>query len=589
MELLVRLDPDDRAGVQPDGARGWLTRWRRRCVSGEKVWPLRDHGQEYLSKGWFPIPLPAGQKSPPPLGWTGYAGAYANGPQVFEWGESPRWAHANIGLRLGDDVLGLDVDAYDGKPGVETMMEGIKALGPLPPAPRLTSRDDRVSGIRLYRVPKGRCWADRLGPAVEVIHHGHRYAVAPPSIHPDTGRPYRWLDARGEEMDEVPKTADFPALPATWVDFLDRGNLAARAAKSSLRSGEVSAWIEQHDHGQPCSYLDRLLRELEAGLARDNASRHDLTRQYVGKIVRGADQGHAGLVTALDTAEALLRAQRPLGDALEVDRMVSGAVGFCVAQPTPEDRRGCCPPEPDVSEADGRSFGAGPTSSSRLTPEFWQARPELALIHRWAKARRASPEATLGLVLARVVAAVPPFVVLPPLIGGEVSLNLRWAPAEIRRRPAAPPAGGLVSMADAGRRLGVSRTTAHAWAAAGRLETERHGHQLWVTETSVTAAAIDLGLIQQRSATVRSGHTDPLGEPNSHPSAATRPGVHPDAPGEHSSAIGTRLGGAAGSHDRGRMKTRESRATSSASTPALRHDETDAAPAPSRPKPWRPA
>lgn len=56
--------------------------------------------------------------------------------------------------------------------------------------------------------------------------------------------------------------------------------------------------------------------------------------------------------------------------------------------------------------------------------DLWSARPSLAHVHAYARARRASPAAVLGVVLARVVAATPPSVVLPPLVGGEASLNL---------------------------------------------------------------------------------------------------------------------------------------------------------------------
>jgi hypothetical protein len=55
---------------------------------------------------------------------------------------------------------------------------------------------------------------------------------------------------------------------------------------------------------------------------------------------------------------------------------------------------------------------------------FWAARPVLTHLHDFARARRAAPWAVLGVTLARVVVATPPMVVLPPLIGGDASLNL---------------------------------------------------------------------------------------------------------------------------------------------------------------------
>jgi hypothetical protein len=56
--------------------------------------------------------------------------------------------------------------------------------------------------------------------------------------------------------------------------------------------------------------------------------------------------------------------------------------------------------------------------------DFWDARPGLALILDWARARLASPYATLGEVLAGVIGRVQPVVQLPPLIGGPGSLNM---------------------------------------------------------------------------------------------------------------------------------------------------------------------
>ena len=55
---------------------------------------------------------------------------------------------------------------------------------------------------------------------------------------------------------------------------------------------------------------------------------------------------------------------------------------------------------------------------------FWDARPSLAQIRDFARACRCSPWAVLGVALARVVGVTPPFVMLPPLVGTNASLNL---------------------------------------------------------------------------------------------------------------------------------------------------------------------
>lgn len=56
--------------------------------------------------------------------------------------------------------------------------------------------------------------------------------------------------------------------------------------------------------------------------------------------------------------------------------------------------------------------------------EFWTARTHLDQLRQFARSRLASPWAVLGVALARVTAHVEPHLVLPPIVGGEVGLNL---------------------------------------------------------------------------------------------------------------------------------------------------------------------
>ena len=58
-----------------------------------------------------------------------------------------------------------------------------------------------------------------------------------------------------------------------------------------------------------------------------------------------------------------------------------------------------------------------------VSGQIWN-RPSLRHIHDYARARRTSPWAVLGVAMARAVVATPPFVMLPPLVGSEASLNL---------------------------------------------------------------------------------------------------------------------------------------------------------------------
>jgi hypothetical protein len=55
---------------------------------------------------------------------------------------------------------------------------------------------------------------------------------------------------------------------------------------------------------------------------------------------------------------------------------------------------------------------------------FWHRRVVLGHIYDYARARRVSPWAVLGVVMVRVIAGIPPKVVLPALVGSRTSLNL---------------------------------------------------------------------------------------------------------------------------------------------------------------------
>lgn len=55
---------------------------------------------------------------------------------------------------------------------------------------------------------------------------------------------------------------------------------------------------------------------------------------------------------------------------------------------------------------------------------FWSARPVLLHLRDYARGARVSPWAMFGVVCARAITMVPPWVVLPPLVGSDASLNL---------------------------------------------------------------------------------------------------------------------------------------------------------------------
>jgi P4 family phage/plasmid primase-like protien len=179
------------------------------------------HAHSLRKKGYSPLPLPPGEKFPPPFGWTGALAHMASGPDVQFWIETEP-ADANIALRLPDGVIGIDIDQYGEKTGAESVKAAIEKFGRLPSSGRSSARP-APAGIRLFRVPPGTRLAGTfkaagLGPHVDIIQHHHRYLVAPPSIHPEGGT-YGWYTLQNE-LAEFPAVEDLPELPEAWIEGL---------------------------------------------------------------------------------------------------------------------------------------------------------------------------------------------------------------------------------------------------------------------------------------------------------------------------------------------------------------------------------
>jgi putative DNA primase/helicase len=200
----------------------------------------------------LPIGRAPGKKYPPPLAFTGHGQPDPSGADIQTWLDGPEQAY-NIGLRLPAGVIGLDVDAYAGKRGGESLAELVARLGDLPPTWLTSARTDGVSGIRLFRVPlelDGRevNWPGEAGKHIEIIQHGHRYAVAWPSTNPEAdGAEYRWRWSEGGSADAqtagVPTVDELSWLPERWL----RGLMLdyARTDKATLDGDALSLWWSQ--------------------------------------------------------------------------------------------------------------------------------------------------------------------------------------------------------------------------------------------------------------------------------------------------------------------------------------------------------
>lgn len=336
--------------------------------------PYAVAAMRYRAAGWEGVlPLPAGAKFPPPPGFTGrrHAGMYPSAADIQTWimhgmngaGRLVDVPAGNIALRLPPDVIGLDVDAYDGKPGGETLAKLEAALGALPPTWVSTSRHDGVSGIRLYRLPAGvregdpgRRWLDEAGPGVDIIRHGHRYAVVAPSV--VEGREYRWIAPEGEMPSELesepPEVSWLGELPPAWLGHVapPAGAHATSGSAAPLGAGELDEtrareWLGacRDDDGEPCGVIMAVLTEARRALAARGAagSRHETALGASRAIAAYGGEGHNRAVSALSALGAAFEeSTRGEGRESEWRSMLVGAVALARrAHPTPERECTC--------------------------------------------------------------------------------------------------------------------------------------------------------------------------------------------------------------------------------------------------------
>lgn len=180
--------------------------------------PYQETALTYLGSGLgYPIPSAFPYEKHPPIGgWTGRQGATPTPADVLGWTETH--PDSNILIRMAPDVIGIDVDHYDGKHGYDTLKAISRAHNHLPPT-HVSSARDMPSGIYWFRLAP---WMDTdgmrdPGEHVEVIRYGHRYACAPSSWHPGIRARYQWSEGH------MPMRWELGLLPTEWYVHLNRG------------------------------------------------------------------------------------------------------------------------------------------------------------------------------------------------------------------------------------------------------------------------------------------------------------------------------------------------------------------------------
>lgn len=286
--------------------------------------PYRQAAKAYRDKFWAgTLPIPYGEKHPPPTGFTGHAAPYPTVDQIDQWCEDGN--RYNICLRLAGvskehEVIGIDVDHYTSggkeKRGGDQLQALEQRLGVLPATWISSARTDGTSGIRYYRVPRGLAFRGKIDKDIECIQKGHRFAVVWPSKHPDGGT-YNWfapgadlsVPAVFDDVEHIPDARQLPELPEAWLKYLTQDKMSAgdlERIDMDSSVDEIYKWAEATFHGDDDTTLcDEMLKRLEAhkkGIKED-ATSHDKIVNAHYNLLSLAAEGHLGWVKAVNEIE----------------------------------------------------------------------------------------------------------------------------------------------------------------------------------------------------------------------------------------------------------------------------------------------
>ena len=296
---------------------------------------LKQLTQDFLASGLgVAIPLLPGAKEPLLSGMTGSA------PKQKAEEALKNFEHAddncNVGLRVNDTVIGIDVDHFPkkNKLGAESLARLEEEHGKLPATFYNTRHGAKADSRHLfYRVPAGVKWEGKAAEDIDILQFSHRHSVVAPSTYED--KPYKWFNPDHEELDTLPHIEDLPQLPPAWVKFLKKGSLAdfvKYAPKKSFGAEDAEAWLETVAINYDAAPNDGTKKKLAKFVAEIEDDAHDTTMIAVRWAVRWAVvDGAPGLENILaELYKAFVKARnlRPTNETpdREWDRLFTGEV-----------------------------------------------------------------------------------------------------------------------------------------------------------------------------------------------------------------------------------------------------------------------
>ncbi|UGU05758.1 bifunctional DNA primase/polymerase [Mycobacterium intracellulare subsp. intracellulare] len=368
---------------------------------------LLEAALAYAEAGWYLLPThPADIKNPGSVvGGKWHQLSSCDPKQIRRW-----WtANPNCGIALHCGRSGAGVFDYDmnNLNALRVMGRGDIADALMNATAVQGTRRDGDRGHYIFLLPDdGMVYGNGAGAFTVVgeFRGKNGVIIAAPTPHPDAA-------SKGGHYNQR-KTGPVGPMPDVLQECLSE----AGASADPLTDVEMEAFLDTHRGGgcgrDGCRHaVSGPVKQLRARIA-NGEGRHD----SLVKVAPWAfAESMAGCYPARELFGALYSAYaeqfsahdeparvRQLGD--EYLRIVRWAMAVAEAEPDRAHRNDELPTDAELDS-------------------FWSSCPELRDMRQFARARRVGPWAMFGVCAAITISAVPPYVVLPPLVGRVASLN----------------------------------------------------------------------------------------------------------------------------------------------------------------------
>jgi Bifunctional DNA primase/polymerase, N-terminal len=241
---------------------------------------------ELAAAGWAVFPCdwrPGAHEKAPLLPSPGFHLATTDPDQIKAWWT--RWPKAMIGVRVLGTFIVIDVDPRNGG-SLEALQE---LAGPLPAT--LTAWSGRGDGGRhlYFRRPAGELTGSRLKPlGIDLKANG--YVIAPPSIHPATGEPYRWeyhpVASLPYTLRELLRPAPRPVRTFTSATKNGSGLIRTVAEAPERTRHDALVWAAFRARGD--NILDEITEDLVAAAVAAGGETETSARRVIASVRRSS-------------------------------------------------------------------------------------------------------------------------------------------------------------------------------------------------------------------------------------------------------------------------------------------------------------